>query len=546
MRCLPVLVTALSLYAQADLVLRNARVWTGDPKRPWADSLAIKDGRIAATVRTGPETQVADLGGKLVIPGFHDAHIHFAGGSLRLFQVDLTGICTLKEMQRAVADYARANPDEAWITGSGWEYYCFPDSRLPRKQDLDAVVADRPVFLRTYDGHTGWANSMALRIAEITRDTKFEGFGEIVRDASGEPSGALKEGAMGLVGRHLPRPTRERRLEALRRGMSLAASLGITSIQNAGGGADELSLYEELLRRNELTLRVRLAVSAGKASDAEIAAWPRRKEPMLSTGAVKFSIDGVIESKTAAMLEPYSDGSTDRGPLSWKPDEFQAAVARCHAAGWQILVHAIGDAGVRTALDAFQAALRTHPARDPRFRIEHIEIIHPDDVPRFAALGVLPSMQPIHADPDTIHVWSRLIGDKRLPYSFPWRSLESAGARLVFSSDWPASISLAPIRGIHNAVNRRTIAGTPNEGWLPHQRVTLETALRAYTVAGAYASFEEEQKGTLTPGKYADLVVLSQDPFRIDPIDIHKTRVLHTLVGGKQVYGDLRGPARIN
>ena len=537
--------TSLVALLAADLVLQNARVWTADPSRPWVTAVAIQGERIAAAGPfskswVGPKTQVLDLKGKLVIPGFNDAHIHFLSGSIGLSQVDLTGACTLAEMQKRIAAFAKANPNEPWITGSGWEYYCFPDHKLPRKEDLDAVVADRPVFIRACDGHTAWANSAALRAAEITKDSKFEGYGEIVRNANGEPAGSLKEGAQSLVSRHVPPVPRARKLAALRQGMKLAASLGITSIQNAGGSEEDLSLYEELLKQNALTLRVSVAASSGRATDADVASWAMWKKKYnsrwLRAGAVKFMLDGVIESKTAAMIEPYADGSKDRGAPAWNQKEYRDAVARCDKAGLQIYTHAIGDRAVRIALDAYENAIKLNRARDARFRIEHIETIHPADLRRFARLGVIASMEPIHADPGSVEVWSKMIGPQRLPMSFAWRSIEKAGARLLFSSDWPACLSVSPMRGLHNAVNRRTIDGKPEGGWLPGQRLRMESALRAYTVAGAYASFEDRIKGRIAPGMLADLVVLSQDLFRIDPMKIHETKVELTIVGGKNVH----------
>ena len=523
------------LAQPADLVLRGGRIWTGSG---FVESLAVSGNKIVATGAfspkwVGPRTRVSDLGGRFAMPGINDAHIHFLSGSTGLTQVDLTGACTLEAMQKRVADFARANPNEAWITGRGWEYYCFPGARLPRKEDLDAVVKDRPVYLKAYDGHTGWANSMALRISEVRPETRFAGFGEIVRDPNGEPTGALKEGAAGLVARHVPEMTRAQKQMALRRGLALVASLGITSMQNASGSEEEVGLYAEMPR----TVRMSVAMSSGGATVEHIKSWMalrhRYASEWLKVKAVKFMIDGVIESKTAAMIEPYADGSGDAGSPAWKEADFKAAIARVHRAGFQIYTHAIGDRGVRMTLDAYEAA------GAGRHRIEHIETIHPDDLARFAQLGVIASMEPIHAYPDSVDVWSKMIGPGRLPLSFPWRSLEKAGARLAFSSDWPACITVNPWRGIHNAVNRRTIEGQPEGGWLPDQRVGMKTALEAYTSGAAYASFEEQIKGTLEPGKLADIIVLSQNPFEIDPMKIHETQVLLTLVGGQPVHGKL-------
>lgn len=530
------------------MLIRNARVWTGDVARPWAEAVYVEGSRIeavgteAALAEKAKPARVIDAGGKLVIPGLNDAHIHFLSGSLGLRNIDLTGICTLESMQKKVAEYARAHPEKTWITGRGWEYFCFPDQRLPRKEDLDAVVKDRPVFLIAYDGHTGWANSKALEQADINRATRFDGFGEIVKDtASGEPTGCLKENAQTLVKRRIPQPTRQEKLAALRQGMKLAASLGLTSIQNASGDEEELSLYEELLGNGELTVRTSVAMSvaqgAGLQRAAEVARLKEKhRGEMLAVRAVKLVIDGVIESYTAAMLEPYADKTDTRGEAAWPLEEFNAMAAALDARGIQMYTHAIGDRAVRVTLNAYEAAMRRNATRDARHRVEHIETIHPDDLPRFGKLGVLASMQPIHADPSGVEVWSLAVGPKRLPLSFPWRAIEKAGGRLVFSSDWPASMSVNPIRGIHSAVNRQTADGRPAGGWIPAQRVSLETALRAYTSGAAYASREERIKGQIKTGMLADLLILSQNLFEIDPARIHETKVECTIAGGRIIY----------
>jgi len=544
MRRILVLFTAFCLYGQdtATLAIRGGRIWTGDARRPWAQAVAVSGGRILAVGSNGaiaklvaPKTEVIDAGGRFVMPGFEDAHIHFAGGALGLYDVDLNGARTLGELQQRIAEWAKANPNEPWVQGGGWEYYVFPGHRLPTREDLDAVVNDRPALMRAYDGHTTWVNSKALELAGITKDTKYEGFGELVKDPkTGEPTGCLKERAASLVSSLLPGVTRQRRMEALERGLKLAASLGITSIQNASGTRAEAALYEEFLRAGKLTMRVDLSMSMGRDPEACSKLSDLKGKytgPVLRVAMVKFVIDGVIESHTAAMLAPYSDGADTTGQLSWEPETYKRTVKACADAGWQVETHAIGDRGVRLALDAYEAL-----PRKARPRIEHIETIQPADLPRFAKLGVLASMMPIHADPDTVAVWSRAVGAQRLPYSFAWGSLQRAGARLVFSSDWPASMSVDPIRGIHNAVNRRTIEGNPAGGWLPRERVSLETALRGYTTEAAYAAFQEKNRGRLSPGMMADIVILSQDLFRIPPVDIHKTKVDVTVFDGRVIY----------
>jgi predicted amidohydrolase YtcJ len=540
----------LSAAAQqepADLVIRNARIWTGTPSVPWAQSAAVRDGKFIAVGASkdvakflGPASKTFDAGGKLIVPGFNDAHTHFLSGSLRMSAVDLNGAATLEEMQRRVAEYARANPRAAWITGGGWEYYCFPGSRLPTREDLDAVVKDRPVFLSAYDGHTTWANSKALEIAGVTKDTKFDGFGELVRDPkTGEPTGCFKEAASSLVRRHVPPVTRQQELTALEKGIAYAASLGITSIQNASGDREELALWQQLESEGKPIPRVSMAISIGPEDKGCAAIRDLRGRYHTSTlrvGSVKFMLDGVIESHTAAMLDDYAGSPGDRGQLSWEPDAYKKAVVECDADGWQIYTHAIGDRAVRLALDGFDQARRVNGKNGRRHRIEHIEIIHPADVLRFAQLNVTASMMPIHADPGTVDVWSKAVGEKRLPLSFAWGALQRADARLVFSSDWPATMSCDPIRGLHNAVNRQTIEGVPAGGWLPDQKVDLDTALRAYTFEGAYSSFEEVKKGRIAVGQMADFVVLSQDLFKISPQLIYRTKVTSTYVGGRQVF----------
>jgi len=534
----------------AAVILINGRIWTGSAKQPWAQAVAISGGKILALGSTaqieklaGPQTQRSDLGGAFAMPGFNDAHIHFLGGSERLTQVDLNSARSLEEMQQRVAKFARENPAEAgnpWVRGFGWQYSFFPGKRLPTRQDLDAVVANRPVYLSAYDGHTGWANSKALELAGVTKDTAFTGFGEIVRDAQGQPTGVMKEGAQGLVTRAIPAGTREQRLAALRRGLKMAAALGITSIQNAHGSPEDVALYDELLQRGELTLHVSVAQSIRpgitQAQIDAIAELAKKYDgPMLRVGGVKIVVDGVIETHTAAMLAPYSDAPTSGTP-AWTKEQLDDAVRMADKAGLQIYIHAIGDRGVRMALDAYAHARKVNGVRDGRHRIEHIETVDAADIPRFKQLGVLASMMPIHADPETIDVWATAVGSTRLPRSFAWNLLQKAGAHLVFSSDWPSAISVDPIRGVHNAVNRMTTDGKPPGGWIPAQRISLESTLRAYTRAGAFSSFEEKGKGTIEPGMTADVVVLNHDPFKIPAPELHTLRAKETYVNGRRVF----------
>lgn len=538
---------AMAQTPKADIILVNGRIWTEEPSRPAATAVAIKGNRIIA-VGNDTEikryarrtTRVEDLAGRFVMPSINDSHIHFLGGALGMYQVDLTDAKNLAEAQALIAKFAKENPDAKWIVGRGWQYTIFPGG-LPKRQDIDSVVPDRPVYLRAYDGHTAWANTKALEISGIDSKTKFDGFGEIVRDPDGAPTGVLKEGAMGLVSRNLPPVTRDQQLKALERGFDYAASLGIGSIQNAHGSFSELEIWDDLLKRGKLRLRTSFAFSVGpETAQAEIdkiaAASKRYDSPMLRVKAVKIMVDGVIESYTAAMLAPYANKPETSGTPNFTAEQLNRVVAMADKAGLQVYIHAIGDRGVRMALDAFENAIRVNGRRDSRFRIEHIETIDPQDIPRFKQLGVIASMEPIHADPGTIDVWSAAIGSERAGRGFAWRALELAGARLIFSSDFPAAISMSPWRGLHNAVNRQTIDGLPVGGWLPEHRVSAETALRAYTSGGAYASFEDNVKGRVARGFLADLIVLDRDPIESDPKALFRTGVVLNVFDGKIVY----------
>lgn len=540
--------TVFAQTNKAELVLKNGKIWTGVEGNPYISAVAIRGNKIigvgnekSLTKFIGKDTQQIDLGGKFAMAGMNDSHVHFLGSSLGLFQVDLTDAKTLAEAQQIILKFAQENPNAPWITGTGWQYSIFPNARLPLKEDIDAVVKDRPVYLRAYDGHTGWANSKAIEISGVTDKTEFTGFGEIVRDSKGNPGGTFKEGAQGLIARNIPRVTKEQNLEALKRGMQRAKSLGITSIQNAHGSLSEVELYDELLQKGELTLRTSFAFGVNpKTTQADIdkivEASKKYNSDMLRVKAVKIAVDGVIESYTAAMLEPYTNNPDTSGTPAFTQEQLNNVVAMADKAGLQIYIHAIGDKGVRMALDSFENAIKLNGKRDSRFRIEHIETIKTEDMPRFLKLGVIASMEPIHADPATIEVWSNAIGKDRTSRGFAWRALEKSGAKLIFSSDHPASISISPWRGVYNAINRQTIEGKPENGWYPEHRVSLNTTLSAYTGNGAYASFEEKTKGKIAVGMLADLIVLDKNPFEIPAKDLYKLEVVKTVFDGKVIF----------
>jgi len=534
----------------ATTLLTNARIYTVNPSQPWAEALAIREGKIVAvgTARDveayrGPSTKVIDAHQLLVLPGFVDCHIHFMDGSLGLTQVDLNGTKTVAEIQKRVKDYAVSHPQEPWITGMGWTYPTFGAAALPDKKFLDEVVPYRPVFLQAFDGHSSWANSKALAMAGITRETPDPPNGKIMRDEKGEATGALQESAGDLIARLMPKPTREQRLAALKLGMHEANKYGLVRVHSAGGDFEYLDLFDELRRNGQQTLRLYIAyfLDPPELTPDEIqkieAARVTYRDDWISGGAVKTMLDGVIEAHTAAMLAPYSDDPSKIGKLFWDPQKYTQAVTELDHRGLQIFTHAIGDKAVRTALNAYEAAANTNHTSDARPRIEHIETISAPDIPRFGKLGVIASFQPLHAypDDDTLHIWARNVGPERATRAWVWHSIESTGGRLAFGSDWPV-VTLNPWPGVQNALTRQTTEGDPPGGFVPNERISLEDTIKAYTLGAAIAGRREKTEGSLEPGKLADLIVLSQDLFKIKPSETGAEEVLLTMVGGKVVY----------
>lgn len=510
-----------------DLIITNGRVYTAKDGA-FAEAVAVRGNKI---LRVGsnreikrlrrPQTVTVDAHGATVLPGFNDSHIHLLSGGLSLAHLDLLGATTLDQIQTAIGDYAAAHPEREWIRGRGWYYEPFAGG-LPTRQQLDQLVPDRPAYLTAYDGHTAWANSKALAAAGITRKTRNPKNGTIVKDVrTGEPTGVLKEAAMGLVGKVLPEVTREDRLAALRRAIDLAHTQGVTSVQNAGGSVDDFALYDELRKQGALDLRVYNAISASPGlTDAELTMFEAARtefadDPVLKAGAVKLMLDGVVESHTAAMLEPYANRASS-GQINFTQPELDRVVAMLDKRGWQIFIHAIGDRGIRSALDAFEHAAQANPppARGRRHRIEHIETIDPADIPRFGALGVIAAQQPYHGSPapNQIDVWKANLGELRASRAWMYNSLLSGGAHIAFGSDWPV-VSLNPRLGLHVATTRTSPDDVPEGGWIPTERLTLAQAIDGYTSAGAWASFDEQRKGTLEPGMLADLVILTSDIF---------------------------------
>ncbi|MBI3664431.1 MAG: amidohydrolase [Acidobacteria bacterium] len=533
------------------MMITNAKIYTVNPQKPWAEALAIRGDKIVAVGSAaeieryrGPATRVIDAKKHLVLPGFTDCHIHFVSGSISLGQVDLSGAKSVAEMQKRVAEYVAANPGKSWVLGRGWVYSAFGAEALPHKKYLDEILPDRPALLEGYDGHTYWANSRALEMAGVTRDTPDPPNGKIVRDPkTGEPTGALKEAASSLVEKIVPEMTAAQKIEAIERGIREANRNGLVRVHSAGGDFEVLDLYRSLRDAGKLTLRMTIAYFLDppelKPDATELIESTRRKynDEWISTDAVKTMLDGVVESHTAAMLQPYSDDASLTGKLFWDAAKYKAAIREIDARGFQIYTHAIGDAAVRLALDAYEEAAKANRKNDARPRIEHIETISPQDVPRFGTLHVIASMQPLHAYPDenTANVWARNVGKERETRAFGWQGIAKTGGRLAFGSDWPV-VTLSPWEGLQNAVTRQDHDGRPASGWMPLQRVSLAQAIETYTLGAAIAGRREKTEGSLEPGKLADLVIVSQNLFEIAPHLIAKTEVLLTMVGGKTVY----------
>jgi len=492
----------------------------------------------------GPGTKVIDASGRLVLPSFTDCHIHFLDGALSLGRVNLEGAKDVSDIQKRLREYASQHSGSDWILGRGWNYAMFGSETLPHKKYLDELFPNRPVFLEGYDGHTYWANSKALALAGITRETPNRPNGIIVRDPqTGEATGALKESAEEIVARVVPKPTRGEKLAALRAGMKWANEHGIARVHSAGQDFESLDLFDELRRRGNLTVRMYIAYFLDppklrpKDLDSIEAARKKYHDDWIDAGAVKFMVDGVVESHTAAMLEPYGDDPSLRGKPFWESANYNAAVAELDKHGLQLFTHAIGDYGVRMALDGYENAQQSNHLQDRRSRIEHIETIAPADIQRFGKLGVIASMQPLHSypDSDTLDVWARNAGPDRASRAWAWKSISDGGGHLAFGSDWPV-VTLSPWEGLQTAVTRQTAEGTPEAGFCPEQRLTVAQAVGGYTTGAAYAGRREKTEGSLEDGKVADLTIVSQNIFEIDPHKIRETRVIATIVGGRVVY----------
>ena len=557
--CLPFAVGAQAPAQRADRIFVNGKVWTADDARPMAEAVAVSGDKIVAVgssqeirALAGPKTVTVDLAGRLVVPGFQDSHLHFPGSSINA--VELDGIETLEGFQKALADHAKSHPKLTWITGGGWGYSAFPNQTIDKKY-VDAVISDRPVYLSERDGHMGIANTKALQLAGITRDTKDPPNGHIMRDANGEPTGELKEAAQRLMTAHMPRETDDEVYQSFLKHMDEAASVGLTAAQNASWSPEHQPIFERALKENTFKVRIRFAPmilpkDGGAPRDhylktpltaADLAEYKRLRDtfkgPIMEFGSIKGFLDGTVDARTAAMFEPYVGGGT--GIPFWEQDDLNKTVALYDKEGFQILLHAIGDKAINMALNSFEYAAKTNGTKGRRHRVEHGEVPRLADLPRFKQLGVIASMQALFANPDatTLDNYAVLLGPERASHANAFKLYEDAGAVVALGSDWGA-FNMSPLWGIQVAVTRQTPEGTPKGGWYPDNRISVAAALRHYTRDGAYANFDEQKRGTLTPGKLADLVVLSKDILTIPPMDILKTKVLLTVMGGKDTYRD--------
>ncbi len=529
----------------ADLILINGRITTVNDRQPEAEAVAVRDGRIIAVggsseiqALAGSGTRVIDLAGRRVAPGFNDAHVHFLDGGQGLASVQLRDAGTEEEFSRRIGEFAAKLPKGRWILNGNWDHENWTPARLPTRQLIDAVTPDNPVFINRLDGHMALANTLALKLAGVTRATQDPPGGAIVRDRNGDPAGVLKDAAMGLVYRVIPPPDEAQMIEAIRAAMRYAAENGVTSVQDMSASPALLPVYQKLLRDGELTVRISghqplpqweklaaVGIRAGFGSDK------------LRIGALKGFADGSLGSTTAFFFEPYLDDPKTSGLPSdemFPESRMLENIAGADKAGLQVAVHAIGDRANRIILDHFAEAVRRNGERDRRFRIEHAQHLRIEEIKRFASQKVIASMQPYHAIDDGRWAENR-IGPERAKGAYAFRSLLDAGAVLAFGSDWYVA-PMEPLMGIYAAVTRRTLDGRRPDGWVPEQKITVAEAVRAFTLGSAYASFDETIKGSIEPGKLADLVVLSDDIFSIDPTAIDKVKVVMTVFDGRVVY----------
>lgn len=527
---------------EADLVLIDGKIFTADEADSFVEAVAVKDERIISLGSNediqklvGPSTEVLDIKGKLVIPGFIDSHCHFASGGRSLMTLTFRGVNSVEKIQEMIAAKIKELPHGSPISGSQFDHTLFPGQKWPTKEDLDKVSPHNPVVIRRVDGHSSWVNSLTLKQSNITKDTSSPFGGEISKDLkTGEPTGILKEAATELIkiNRQEMRTTAE---EDIERALKHAVKLGVTGIHTSSN-LEQIEIFRKLEREGNLTLRVYAWIPInGIDKYIQEGIKQGQGDEMVRVGFLKVFIDGTISSATALLFEPFSDEPDKSGLPQYKEQEFYALVQKAHENGFQVGVHAIGDKGIHWALNAFELAQKKHGKKGLRHRIEHASIIHPDDVKRFQELGVIASFQPTHCTTDLVYCEKRF-GKERSKGAYIWRSLLDSGAMLALGTDWSVE-PLDPMRGVYSCVTRRHIElDYPEDGWFPEQKLTMAQAIRYYTFGSAYASFEDDIKGSLEEGKLADMVVLSKDLFEIEPREVLTSQVIYTILGGKIIY----------
>jgi predicted amidohydrolase YtcJ len=527
------------------MIIQNAKIWTVDPALPAAQSVAVLRDRIAAVGSNddvgawrGANTQVIDAGGKRLLPGFNDAHVHFVSGGTQLEAVQLTDATSMDEFARRIGERAKVTPKGGWILGGDWDETKWNPPVLPTKEVIDRVAPDTPVFVSRYDGHMGLANSVALKLAGIAAQTPEIPGGTIVRDAQGSPTGALKDAAMDYMSKAIPSPSHDQTMHAVKRALLHAVALGVTSVQDMTPEYADVAVYSELRERGELTARIYAAHVIAEVDDQiKIGIRHAFGDSWLRIGALKAFADGSLGSRTAYFFEPFTDQPNNRGLLSadmHPVSKMHDRMMRADAAGLQICAHAIGDQGISMILDIYADIEKADGPADRRWRIEHAQHMAAKDFDRFAQLHVIASVQPYHGIDDGRWAEAR-IGHDRASRTYAFRTFVDNGVRLAFGTDWDVA-PLNPLYGIYAAVTRATLDGKNPNGWFPEQKLTVQESVEAYTMGSAYAEFQDKQKGSITPGKLADMVLLSDDIFSIEPTKIRDAKVLKTFVGGKLVW----------
>jgi len=530
----------------ATLIITNAAVYTVDKQHPTAEAVAVIDSRIVAVGSNaeidswrGPQTKVINAGGKLVLPGFNDAHVHFLQGGAQLDQVNLTDAASPEEFARRIGRQVKKTPKGEWVLGGRWDETKWAKPELPTKELVDPVTGETPIFVERYDGHETLANSAAMKLAGVDAKTPDVPGGIIMRDASGNPTGIFKDAAQELIYKVIPPMSHEQRLRAVRRALEHAASLGVTSVQHMNPEFADVAAYSALAEKGDLSTRMyAVPMETQWQEQAKVGIRRAWGSSFLRLGAVKGYADGSLGSRTAYMFEPFADDPGNRGLLSDEmhpPSAMHDRLMQADAVGLQLRVHAIGDRAISMILDIFSDIEKEHGYHDQRFTIEHAQHMAQKDFERFAQLHVIASMQPYHAIDDGRWAGKRL-GHQRSRYSYAWRSFLDHGVTLAFGTDWPVA-PLNPMLAIYAAVTRATLDGRNPDGWVPEEKITVPEAVEAYTMGSAYAEFQEHEKGSVTPGKLADIVVLSDDIFHIKPEAIRNVKVETTIVGGKAVSG---------